>query len=411
MSEFKDIKKILVIKLRNIGDVLLCVPAIRALKETFPSASISALVNSGTEEMLTLNPLLDDVIPFKREIKGRTLAGRAAGELAFLQGLRKKRFDMTVDLTGGDRAALAGLFIGARYRLGYDPEGGGFMGKRFLYTHLAKKPAHGTHTVLRDLLLVKEFGIDTGDLTVNIYTSPEDDAHVEKALAENGLKPPEPFVHVHPASRWLFKCWTDEGMAYVMDKLSEEGLKAVVTSGPAEKELKKVRSIKGLMKSAPVDLSGRLTLKQMASLSRLSCLFFGVDSAPMHIAAAAGVRVAAIFGPSGAFDWGPWDNIAIRKCGPYLLSGPKDGSGRNSPYPQKGGVQYFGGNVVIQRNWDCVPCGKDGCNGSKKSDCLDSIDPASAWKVIKEILGKDSRCAAAPGITTGMGTAGWGQTS
>jgi len=401
LNEFKDVKKILVIKLRHIGDVLLTVPAIRALKESFPGARVSALVNSGTEDMLTLNPLLEEVIPFDRgatlSVTGRGPAPaclkRGMVEVKFVRALRARGFDMTVDLTGGDRPALLGVLIGARYRLGYDPMGKGFAGKKYLYTHLAARPAGRLHTVLRDLALVRSFGIDTTDLTVDIFTSAADDSFVKRLLEENGVKPPEgvqplegvqppegvqlgePFVHVHPTSRWLFKCWKDEAMAGLLDMLQESGFKVVITAAPDDREIKRVASIISRMRTRPVDLSGKLNLKQMAALSRSSVMFFGVDSAPMHIAAACGTRVVGIFGPSGAFDWGPWDNRAAKE-------------NAAAAYPQKNGIQRFGANTVIQKDWDCIPCGKDGCKGTKKSDCLDAIEPFEVWKILKDTFGE-----------------------
>lgn len=371
---FKNVKNILVIKLRHIGDVLLTVPAIRALKEAFPDACISALVNAGTEEMLTGNPLLFDVIGYDRSQKGKLVP-----ELEFIREIRAREYDLVVDLTGGDRPALIGFLSGARYRLGYKPKGG-FIGKRLLYSHLAPRPVERTHTVIRDLGVVRHFGMGTDDLSVEMHTSPEEDLYAFFLLKDYGIDKDVPFIHVHPTSRWLFKCWKDEHMAYVMDKLQEEGLKVVLTSGPAEAELKRINSILSLMKTKPVDLTGKLKLKRLASISRKAALFFGVDSAPMHIAAAVGTKVVGLFGPSGAFDWGPWDNEAASL---WLKEG-----GTGSPYELKNGLQSFGKNTVIQKDWDCAPCGKDGCNGTKKSDCLDALEPDYVLEVIRASLKK-----------------------
>ncbi|MBI5885253.1 MAG: putative lipopolysaccharide heptosyltransferase III [Deltaproteobacteria bacterium] len=375
MDRFTDVKKILVIKLRHIGDVLLTVPAIRALGEALPGARISALVNSGTEEMLTDNPLLEEVICFDRRIKAST-PRRVMNELGFVKDLRKRRFDMTVDLTGGDRPALLGFLSGARYRLGYDPAGAGFAGKRRLYTHLAPRPAPRTHTVMRDCGIAAAFGIPARNLTVDIYTSAQDEAAIDGLLKANGIDAKTPFVHVHPASRWLFKAWTTDGMAAVLDGIEANGLRTVITTGPGQAERRISAAICGAMKTQPVDLSGKVSLKGLAALSRRAALFFGVDSAPMHIAAAANTPVVALFGPSGAFDWGPWDNAEAARW----LERRQPGEG--SPYPLKAGLQRFGRNVVIQKAWDCVPCGKDGCDGTKKSRCLDEITPEEVLDVI-----------------------------
>ncbi|OGQ56737.1 MAG: putative lipopolysaccharide heptosyltransferase III [Deltaproteobacteria bacterium RIFCSPLOWO2_02_FULL_53_8] len=379
MERFTGVKKILVIKLRHIGDVLLTVPAIRALRDGLPGARISALVNSGTEEMLTGNPLLEEVFCFDRRIKESGSASRRIiGEIGFVRGLRQRNFDMTVDLTGGDRPALLGFLSGARYRLGYDPAGSGFAGKKRLYTHLAPRPQGRTHTVIRDCGIGAAFGIPPIDLTVDIFTSAQDEAAIDGLLKAAGIDATTKFVHVHPASRWLFKTWTIAGMASVLDGLQANGLRVVLTTGPSDAERKITISITEAMKTPPVDLSGRVSLKGLAALSRRAALFFGVDSAPMHIAAATGAPVVAVFGPSGAFDWGPWDN---RQASVWINDREPD---VNTPYPLKGGIQRFGRNTVIQKSWDCVPCGKDGCNGSKKSRCLDEITPEEVLKLLLE---------------------------
>jgi len=373
---FKDIRKILVLKLRNIGDVLLTVPALRALKEAFPGASVSALVNSGTEEMLTLNPLVDEVIVYRRAIKSMLPAARLKSEAAFAKGLRSRGFDLAVDLTGGDRPAILSFLSGARYRIGYQPSGG-FFGKRLLYTNLVRRPVGRVHTVSRDLSLLETFGIRASSLKVDMYASPDDEVRASALLGEHGLAEGDLFVHIHPTSRWLFKCWTDEGMACIIDRLGQEGIRTVLTSGPEKWELEKVRSITGHSRSPVIDLSGRTTLKGLSVISKKALFFFGVDSAPMHIAAASGARVVGIFGPSGAFGWGPWDNSGA------VVHWPGARKQKRTPYPARNGQQAFGRNLVIQKAWDCVPCGKDGCEGSKRSGCLVELSAEEVWKSLR----------------------------
>lgn len=399
---FKGVKKVLVIKLRHIGDVLLSVPAFKALRAAFPSARITALVNEGTEEMLTLHPAIDEVIVYRRgEIKGSNLAARVVRETRFFRDLRSKGpFDMTVDLTGGDRAAIISFLLGARYRVGYEPGKKGFAGKKLLYTHVASAPDKRTHTVLRDVTLLKAFGIEAADLTLDIRTSPGDDSRVTGLLKAHGIGEGEQFVHTQPTSRWFFKCWRDDYTAWCLDNLIKKGMKVVITSASTDKEMKRVASITALMKERPVDLSGKLTLKEMASLSRRAVMFFGVDSAPMHIAAAAGTRVVALFGPSGSFDWGPWDNAEASRPGFSSFLEECEGRGALSPYPLKNGVQRFGRNVVIQESRACVPCGKDGCEGTKRSDCLEELSKETVWEVLEgsvnEALSKGERAQAGP---------------
>ena len=184
---FTNIKKILVIKLRHIGDVLLTVPVYRALRENFPDAHISALVNSGTEEMLSGNPLIDEIIIFDRNIKKLNSVQKYIKESSFIKAIRMKRFDMVVDLTSGDRAAIISFASGARYRIAYDPKKSGFWGKRYLYTHLAIKDSHSKHVVLRNLDVIRQFGIDTKNTNVDFFIPEDAKFFANKILEENKI--------------------------------------------------------------------------------------------------------------------------------------------------------------------------------------------------------------------------------
>jgi heptosyltransferase-3 len=375
-SSFSDIKKILVIKLRHIGDVLLTVPALRALKKTFPGSSISVLINAGTEGVLEGNPLINELIVFDRSIKKMPAAKKLFQEAAFLKRLRSKSFDMSVDLTGGDRAAVASWLSGARYRIGWKtPQG--FVGKKLLLTHPAE-PDGSSHTVLQNLDIVRPFGINTDNLSVDFFTPETEKVFIKQVLSGKNVKEDDTVVHIHPTSRWLFKCWRDEYVAEIIKWLMEQGIKVILTSAPDKKESDKISRILSFLSphhasgSNLIDLSGKTSIKQLGAISEMSDLFFGVDTAPMHIAAAVGIPVVALFGPSGAFHWGPWDNAP----------------GGDVPYKKRNGVQSFGMHTVIQKSDNCIPCGKDGCDGTKKSRCLEDIGPEEVKKVLSSKIGE-----------------------
>ncbi|MDP3260677.1 MAG: putative lipopolysaccharide heptosyltransferase III [Thermodesulfovibrionales bacterium] len=338
---FSGIKKILVIKLRHIGDVLLSVPVFRALRENFPDAHIAALVNSGTEEVLDSSPFINEIIAFDRSIKKINSLQKYIKEISLLNMVRRKGFDMTVDLTGGDRAAITSFVSGASYRLAHDTRGG-FWGKRHFYTHLAARNDN-QHTVLQNLDIVRQFGIKSDNLSVDISIPESARMFAKNIVSHNRTDNVAPVVHVHPTSRWLFKCWKDEYMAEVISWLTDRGIIVIVTSAPDKREMEKAKKIVSLVrtsKSSFIDLCGKTNIKQLAAISEVSDLFFGVDSAPMHIAAAAGTPVVALFGPSGAFHWGPWDNENSKLSIKSLEF--------KTPYPEKSGIQTFGIHTVIQ---------------------------------------------------------------
>ena len=379
MTELKNIKKILIIKLRHIGDVLLTIPAIRAAKETFPDASITALVNSGTEDMLEGISLVDEIFVLDRSMFGQSILDRIKYEIYFVKKLRARHFDMAIDFTGGDRPALYSFLSGARYRIGY-ADCGGFAGKRFLYTHRFKID-RSRHTVLQNLELLNKAGIRTNNLSIEFHTHKEDEEWLNNTLCEKGIKHGDMFVHIHPTSRWLFKCWQDEAMASLIDRIQEQyRVKVVMTCSPDKREMDKAGRIIALTRKEPVAFIGDISLKKLAAISKRAKLFFGVDSAPMHIAAAVNTPVVALFGPSGAFHWGPWENEYSQE------SGVRSQGSKEIPYQNRNGVQTFGRHTVIQRDWDCIPCGKDGCNGSKISDCLYDIEVGEVMKTIERYL-------------------------
>src|SRR4030043_1086472 len=240
-TNFRNVKKILVIKLRHIGDVMLTIPVFRALRENFPDSHIAALVNSGTEDVLSGNPLINEIFIFNRNIRKMNPAMRYIKELFFLKQIRMKGFDMTVDFTSGDRAAIVSLLSGAQYRIAYSPKKEGLLAKRYLYTHLAKKQA-GQHMVLQNLEVVRQFGIDTKHEQLDFFIPKDAKMFVKKIFEKNNIKnPPSPpffkggmvglrdtVVHVHPTSRWLFKCWKDKYMAEVIRRLIDNGSKVIV---------------------------------------------------------------------------------------------------------------------------------------------------------------------------------------
>lgn len=330
--------RILVIKLKHIGDVLMATPAISAIRERFPNAYISVLVRKGTEEMVTGNPKIDEVIVYDG-FSGRSLFNKIMKEIGFAFGLRRRRFDLIIELGFGDREAIYGLISGARFRVGFDPDGKGFLGRRYILTHRTPMD-NSKHIVKRDLELLKLLRIEVEGRDLELYHSDEDKEFAQKVLRENGISDGDLIVLIHPTSRWLFKCWTDDGNAGIADYLqSEHKVRVILTCGPGVREKEKLKRILDKMKTKPLSFLGNLTLKQLAALIDRADLFFGIDSAPMHMAAALKTSVIALFGPSGEHNWGPWGE----------------------------------GHIVIKKDISCRPCGKAGCNDSKRSECLDVI--------------------------------------
>ncbi len=316
---FEGVEKILVIKLKEIGDVVLTLPVFRVLREHFREAHIAALVNSGTEEVLSQNPFLNEVIIFDRGLKKLPFPERVYNEVRFLKAIREKRFDMVVDLTGVDRSAMISCISGARYRLADNSPQKGFPWKRYVYTHRSKK-IYEHHSLIKNLDVVKAFGISTDNVVLELPVQEKDREFVREIFRSRNIREHDRILHVHPVSRLSYKCWKDEYMAEVIHWAVCRDIKVIITSSPEKRELEKVKKIisRVYTKSNPLsredgekniqnllDLSGRTTIRELAAVSEASSQFFGVDSAPMHIAASVGTPVMVLFGKAEK-RWAPW---------------------------------------------------------------------------------------------------------
>jgi len=364
----RDVRSIVVFKQRNIGDVLLATPAIHALRCSWPSARVAVAVNSGTEAMVSGNPDIDRVIVFDRVARDAGGARRWREEVRFLREIRAWRPGLAVQLTEGDRGAILSFLSGARFRVGVAPAREGMLWKDRLFTHMAPRPDRFRHTVLKDLDVVAAAGIAPADTRLRFHVSEEDRRRAVEKATEAGLDG-EPYAVVHPGSRWKFKCWTAAGMAGVLDLLENRGIRPVLTGAPDPAEHRLVREIQGIRGREVPALVGILTLKELGALIGGARLFVGVDSAPMHMAAATGTPAVAVFGPSGGFNWAPWEGIDWG----YTAQ-------------RRAGIRHVGRHAVVQKDWECVPCGKDGCEGTKRSRCLEETSLEEVTRAVEQVL-------------------------
>jgi heptosyltransferase III len=354
--------KILLIKYRNIGDVLLVTPLISNLKLFYPYAKIDVALNSGTEEVITLNPNISKVLIYDRsQIKSLTLIIRIWREIKFFLSFRKNNYDLVINLTEGDRGNLIAKLTKAPIRIGY--EGSNQFLKNAFTHHLPKQ--NFRHTIETNLDPLEYLKAPVKTKKVDIFWSENDDRVINKELF--GINQ---FIHIHPVSRWLFKCIEDKTMAEIIDFFEiKVGLRVILTADSNAYEITKINCILKYCSSRPLNLSGKLSLKQTAALNKRAKLFVGVDTAIMHISAANNTPVFAFFGPSGADHWGPWDN-----------------SFSESTYKQRNGIQAMGIHKVFSESRACQPCGNDGCSGSKISDCLMSMNLTNIQDNILEML-------------------------
>ena len=347
------IHRVLVVKLRHLGDVLLTSPVFTVLKNHAPHLEIDALVYRDTEPMLADHPAIANIFTIDREWKKEDWTTRMANEWRLLRSLRARHYDLIIHLTENPRGAVLMLLLGPRYGVARDyPHKRGRLW-RGSFTHFYKVPGKPRHTVEMHLDALRRLGVypELDERGLVLVTGDAADASVRELLARHGLESRR-FIHIHPTSRWLFKCWEVDKYAALIESLQEAGERVVLTAAPAEHELQFAASIVSQLKRPVVDLCGKLNLKQLAALTREARLFVGVDSVPMHIAAAMQTPVVVLFGPSGELEWGPWQ-VPAR---------------------------------VLTSNHSCRPCGMDGCGNSKVSECLTTIPVEQVLATVRNML-------------------------
>lgn len=301
---------ILIVKLRHHGDVLLTTPVARALKEIFPTCQVDFLVYEGMEALLKNNPDITRIWTWNRSLRG----GRGLWKhLQLFSSLWKQHYDVVLHLSEQMQGALLARLLRPRYAIGMDyPKRRDFFW-RSCFTHLIPLfPSDTRHTVEQHVAALEPLGIKVAKeqahcrLVVNILDRDTIQQHLRKAAITSS------YIVIHPTARWFFKCWEDDRFAALIQQLADQGWPIIVTSSPEQQEMMMIASILRQINSPRVlSLAGQLTLSELAALIEGARLFVGVDSVPMHMAAALGKDTVALFGPSKIQEWHPWMTRSI----------------------------------------------------------------------------------------------------
>jgi heptosyltransferase-3 len=355
-----EIRRALVTKLRHHGDVLLTAPVFSTLKRLAPQMEIDALVYRETSPMLANHPAIAAIHVIDRDWKRRGIAAQVAGEWALYRTLRARNYDLLIHLTEHPRGVTLAHLLRPRYAVTRERPRGQWLWQR-AFTHFYKLPKRTPrHAVEANLDALRRIGVypEAADKKVALVPGPAAQARVDALLREHSIDDGG-FIQAHPGSRWMFKCAPAELSAELFARIARSGHRIVITGAPDDRERALVDAILALT-DAPtraniVDLTGALSLQELAALTGRARAFVGVDTAPMHIAAAMGTPTLALFGPSGEHEWGPWQ-VSQR--------------------------------VVVSRAHPCRPCGLDGCGGGKVSECLTSLRVDDVHAQFAALLGE-----------------------
>ena len=296
--DWEAVRRVLLVRLRSIGDTVLATPSVFALKRFLPHAQVDILVEDWVAPLLTNHPFVDNVIVLERG--GVVARTRAAREL------RAERYDVVYNLHGGTTATFLTRATGARHRVGYKT-----YQYAKLHNELAPSPLllwgqQKAHSVEQQLALLGWTGVPVTDRPrTQLGISPAAVEAVNQRLAAAGLADRK-IALIHPAAAFETKRWPVENFARVAEFVADRGFAPVAIAAAHEAQI-----IDDLLGEASVKIvSFDLSLPEVTALAARSQLFVGNDSGIAHIAAAVGTPSVVIFGSSNVANWQPWNRAA-----------------------------------------------------------------------------------------------------
>jgi heptosyltransferase-1 len=349
-------RNVLLVRLSARGDIVFSSPMVRAFRRTFPEARVTWLAESHTKNLIEHHPELDEVIvwdrgSWKKLVKERRFLALFREARTFISELRKRRFDVAVDMQGLLRSGLMAFLSGAPTRIGLRPK----EGSQFFMTEVVDRHRNQGNRAKASseyLHLAQELGLDTGEFRMEVPLSTEDrefiDAWISRESLEAGYAVAIPFT-TRPQKHWFEDRW-----AALLDRVTEElGLPTVVLGGPGDQEA--LDRIRGIAASTPLSLVGKTSLTQAAGAIERAALVIGVDTGLSHMGLAFDRPTVTIFGSNIPYTEPPTDR----------------------------------GKVLV--HWlECSPCkGNPTCNGDYT--CLKLISVEDVLAAARDVMANDTR--------------------
>jgi heptosyltransferase I len=341
---------ILVVRLTSLGDVLMSIPAVKALKEGLPDARVSWLVEGPVAELLSHQDFVDHVIRFPRDLIVRSLKGGSSLQTlshlsTFLRALRARKYDALIDFHGILKSALLGYAARAEKRIGF---GRMFAkeGSWLAYHERVNGTDRGLHKVERNMLLARHLGVNGAVPRVELVAPPYAETYVNDMLAEHEIRPPIIALFPFCSKGSRFKRWELANYAELVRRMKNSiPATVLIVWGPdEEEEAKQLRDMAG----AGVVLPANLGVAQLCALLKRADMYVGGDTGIMHLAAFSGIPVLAIFGPTD----------------PRV----------NAPFGPM--------HKIVRQDLPCSPCRNKDCN---ERTCLTSITPEAVFEEVKEM--------------------------
>jgi len=341
--------RVLVTRMKFIGDVVLTTPLLRSLRAALPSSYIAYMADRHAASLLALNPFLDEVISYDFSRP----AIREQARVARL--LRHHRFDLVLDLFSNPRSALLVRLSGAPVRVGLDRRG-----RRHLYSLLVRDDGRAKTAVEFHNQFLRAVGIAPVSVRPELFLSHEERARIHEELLDRvfprGASPRGPLIALHAGATWPAKQWGADRFAHLAQLLRARlDARVIVTGGPADLSAvgDVVRGAGGAARAA-----GTLPLRQVASLLGECDVAVCNDGGPMHIAAALGTPTIGLFGPGEEQIWFPYDQAE--------------------------------GHRALRKDVPCHPCHLDVCTrqGDEHMECMKLLSVYDVFSAVENALSR-----------------------
>jgi len=315
-----DKPRIILINPFGIGDVLFTTPVIRSIKAVYPESYIGYWCNERVKQALSNHPDINRIFALSRgdlkKISSKSKIKGATSFLGLLKGIKKERFDISLDFSLDHRYSLISMFLGIKNRIGFNYKNRG----KFLTEKIDLDGYSGKHVIEYYLELLKFLKINPSARNLELFIPLDQIKKAKQLLARNGINKGDLVIGITPGAgaSWgkdaAFKHWPPQKFSRLADKIVDTyGAKIVLLGDETEKIL--TQTISGIMRNKPVDLAGETSLEEFASL--ISCLKLLVtnDGGPLHIAVALKTKTVSIFGPVDEVVYGPYpqgeDHIVV----------------------------------------------------------------------------------------------------
>jgi heptosyltransferase III len=311
--------KLLLIQLKRIGDLILTVPAITALRAAFPRATIHLAVSHSCAGLIPAIPAVD-----------RVLVADSWSSAFSWSTILTSRYDYCLDFTRTDRSAFLAFASRAKEKITYERTKFRSRWRPLVYDQFVGSSVRNNHTIDHHLAFLVPLRVTNPNIDLHLNLPAEAKTKADQILRQNDIH--APFVIFHPGSARSEKFWEPKRWAEVINHWDGSDIRRLLTSGGSPVERAHVAEIKRGLREPILDLSGKVDLLTLTALIARASLLVGVDSAPTHLAAAMRTPQVALYGPTNPFHWRPRASPAV------ILQGGVNGAVTNFSPDQRGGT-------------------------------------------------------------------------